>query len=488
MKLVIKFLFVLLLILTPLLACNGYLSVKREQELFLTDMKRDAHLIGNTLATSITDIWRTNDIERIFKLIEETNEEGNFFQIHWVWLDVPESNPYYAPVNSEKREAILNGQEVAFRGKVQAEGEYLYTYIPIMIEDKRPAALELSESLTPMHEYTRKSVIRMLFLMGALVLVGSLLVMMLGVSMVGRPIEYLVEQARRVGAGNLTGMVVLKRRRDELTYLADEMNLMIEQLRESKRKLDAENVKRIAILEQLSHAERLAAIGKLSSGIAHELGTPLNVISGRAKIIFSQNLQSSEVIENAHIIKQQSDRMTNIIQQLLSFARRRKPKKKMVNLNKLVNHVITLLNPMSEKHNITISIVDQDITSNVEIDENQIEEIITNLIMNATQAMPHGGKIEVIISREHTLPPADHGGSEGDYLCLKVKDEGEGILKENINRIFDPFFTTKSVGEGTGLGLSIANSTIREHDGWLAVESEPGKGSCFSMYLTSETE
>ena len=116
----------------------------------------------------------------------------------------------------------------------------------------------------------------------------------------------------------------------------------------------------------------------------------------------------------------------------------------------------------------------------------EIQQVLMNLIVNALQAMPQGGTVEVSLRKAHKAHPQRVGASEGMWLCLSVRDDGEGISEEDLGHLFDPFFTTKDVGEGTGLGLSIAYGIVREHGGWIEVKSELGKGSCFYIYLPQE--
>ena len=117
-----------------------------------------------------------------------------------------------------------------------------------------------------------------------------------------------------------------------------------------------------------------------------------------------------------------------------------------------------------------------------------MQQVLTNLVVNAIQAMPAGGTVLVDIARARTRPPAEHGGAEGEYLCVRVRDQGEGIAAEHLPHVFEPFFTTKDVGEGTGLGLAVAYGIVREHGGFIDVESKLGEGSDFSVYLPLEGE
>jgi signal transduction histidine kinase len=313
--------------------------------------------------------------------------------------------------------------------------------------------------------------------------VGAILVWLLGIDMVGRPVNSMSDLARRVGEGDLTARTHLGNRTDELTRLAGGLNRMVEDLETSQRRLEEETNRRIETMEQLHHSERLATVGKLASGLAHELGTPLNVVSGRAQMIATEDMSDDEIVDSATVIKDQSERMTRIIRQLLDFARSRRPEKQPSDPAEIVENVVAMLAPIATQREVALKTESHVKDVTVEVDRGQIQQVLSNLIVNAIHAMPDGGDIVVAIDRETIRPPADLGGPESEYAVIKVIDQGIGISAEDLPRVFTPFFSTKGVGEGTGLGLSIAHGIVREHRGWLAAESEVGKGSCFSIYL-----
>ncbi len=312
------------------------------------------------------------------------------------------------------------------------------------------------------------------------------LALLLGGWFVGRPIRALVGKARRIGAGDLSGPLELHQR-DEIGELADEMNAMCDRLAAAAADLAAATEAKITMLEQLRHADRLSTVGKLASGIAHELGTPLNVVSGRARLI-ATGLEPVETKEYAEIIVGQAQRMTRIIRQLLDFARRRSAHKSPEDVRQVARQTASLLAPIAEKKGITLVVEETPEPLVAEVDAAQLQQALTNLIVNGIQAMPHGGQIAVKMSRAHAQPPADVGGPEGEYLRLDVTDEGVGMTEETMAHISEPFFTTKPVGEGTGLGLSVTYGIVKEHGGWIAVGSQLGKGATFAVYLPEHSE
>jgi two-component system NtrC family sensor kinase len=484
--LTLKLMMAIVAVIFFLFSIHSYMRLQREIRLFKSNMRSDADLVGGALASSISDIWTRDGPRRVFHMIQDANKAEKPIRIRWVWLNELEGDSSRPLVGAKHLKPLLHNENVYSEYKDSSGEKFLVYYHPVQIENVPPAALEIAQSYTPMYKYTRGTILRKVIFLIAILLAGGLMVLLLGMSMVGRPVHDLVEHARRVGSGDLSARLDPGKHKDELSILAGEMNAMTEQLKRSQEELGIEQSKRISLLEELHHSERLAAVGKIASEMAHELGTPLNVVSSRAKMIASQGLDQQEVTENAQIVKDQADRMAAIIRRLLDFARRRSSKKAPVEVNAFIRNIIIVLKPLASQQNIQINLQANDINSKVEIDKEQIQQVLTNLLTNAIQAMHNGGTILVMLNIEHEMATSRFGDQKGDYLCIKIKDEGEGIPSESLDKIFLPFFTTKRMGEGTGLGLSIANDIVREHGGWLDVESEPGKGSCFSIYLPME--
>jgi two-component system, NtrC family, sensor kinase len=263
------------------------------------------------------------------------------------------------------------------------------------------------------------------------------------------------------------------------------MNQMCARVRSANERLREETAARIGALEQLRHVDRLRTVGTLASGIAHELGTPLNVVSGRAKMVATGEVTGGEVTESARIIVDQVDRIAKIIRQLLDFARRRTPDRGVQALSPVAEQTLTLLRPMAVKKQIELEI-ERGPEVEADVDVGQIQQALTNLVVNGIQSMSSGGRLRVKLTRERATPPDDLGTRTGEFARLSVIDQGAGIAPEALPRVFEPFFTTKGVGEGTGLGLSVAYGIARDHGGWIAVDSELGRGSHFALYLPVE--
>ncbi len=236
--------------------------------------------------------------------------------------------------------------------------------------------------------------------------------------------------------------------------------------------------RRIAV-EQLRHADRLNAVGKLAAGVAHELGTPLNVILGSAELIEEDPTGSGEIRRLSGIIRKQTERMAGIIRQLLDFSRKGGTAAMPLDLGRLASDVAALLTPLARKQGIEIR-VEPGPTISVLGNRQELEQVLNNLVMNAIQSMPNGGEVRL---RYGSRAESDPFGRSRFVASLAIIDEGSGIAPNDLDRVFDPFFTTKDVGRGTGLGLSVSYGIIRDHDGSIGVESRLDAGSTFTVRL-----
>jgi signal transduction histidine kinase len=309
-----------------------------------------------------------------------------------------------------------------------------------------------------------------------------LLAYVLGARIVGRPVRQLAEKAREVGRGVLAPPLVIAQK-DELGFLAQELNAMCESLSRAQEQAQSEARARESALQQLRHADRLATAGKLAAGVAHELGTPLNVVSGRAKMIQKGEVVDEEAQDSARIIVEQATRMTVIIRQLLDFARQEPAGKVRSDLRAVAEESCALLQPTAARSGISLRIGESSEEVTATFAFNQMLQALMNLIVNAVQASSSGTTVTLETRVVEVTPPVEHGGSAGRWACVSVRDQGLGMSPEIAARAFDPFFTTKGVGEGTGLGLSVSYGIVRDSGGWIAMETCPGKGSKFTVYL-----
>ncbi|MET0792569.1 MAG: ATP-binding protein [Polyangiaceae bacterium] len=248
--------------------------------------------------------------------------------------------------------------------------------------------------------------------------------------------------------------------------------------------VDRERSRRELAVEQLRHAERLNLIGKLAAGVAHELGTPLNVISASAELLESGELNRLNISKHCSAIIEQTRKMTTIIRHLLDFGRRGGSSRAMLDLNDVVARAVDLLVPMARKRGCELVVERGERPVPVTGNASEIEQVFSNLIVNALQAMPTGGTVNVRVSVETR---ATASATFRPFAQVAVRDDGAGIDEQVLAHVFDPFFTTKGVGEGTGLGLSVSYGIVQDHDGFIEVSSEKGKGARFCVLLPLAT-
>jgi len=298
---------------------------------------------------------------------------------------------------------------------------------------------------------------------------------------VARPVEDLARSFREVGSGDLQALVKA-RRGDEFGRLAQEFNTMCERLEASQRSLLAVQEERRKMEARLRHAERLAALGRLAAGLAHEIGTPLNVIGGRAERLQRSLGDNEPASRSLTIICAQMERIARIVRGMLDFARMREPRLARTDVTPILARVLELLGQKFEEGGVRVVSSLPEEGGSVLADADQIHQVFLNLCANALDAMPRGGALRVSAARVVRRPPEGNGGTV-PFLAVTFEDTGAGIAPENLDRVFDPFFTTKDVGRGTGLGLSVSYGIVREHGGFIDIESEPGRGTRLTVYL-----
>ncbi|MBS0184634.1 MAG: PAS domain S-box protein [Nitrospira sp.] len=231
---------------------------------------------------------------------------------------------------------------------------------------------------------------------------------------------------------------------------------------------DASERKRLQ--EQLRRTERVAELGTLASGMAHEIGTPMNVILGRAEYLMDR-VTEEPIKRGLRTIITQVERITRVMNQLLSFARRKAPQRVPLDLRTVIEDGMEMFQERLARNQIRVEMGMADPCPMVLADADQMSQVLLNLVMNALHAMPEGGTLRVGLEPEQPM------------VKLTIADTGHGIPPEIIKKIYDPFFTTKEFGKGTGLGLTVVKGIIEEHQGSIAVESEPGKGTRFTVLL-----
>ncbi|MBC8526456.1 MAG: cache domain-containing protein [Candidatus Cloacimonetes bacterium] len=297
---------------------------------------------------------------------------------------------------------------------------------------------------------------------------------------VTNPIKKLLLATKKVAKGDLSHRVQIKSQ-DEIGQLAGSFNSMTAELQKAtegylalSKTLEEKVKEKTKELEhaqdQLIQSEKLSSLGKLSAGIAHEINNPLTSILLNSHLISEKLEKDSSFSDNMKLIIDETARCSGIVKGLLEFSRQSPPEKRPADINKLIEETLLLFESQILVHNVRI---DKNLNKNlprIMIDTNKIEQVFTNIILNALESMQAGGILSI----------SSQFSEDNKFVEIKFQDTGCGIPKENINKIFDPFFTTKGA-KGTGLGLSVSYGIVQQHNGKIDVRSKTGKGTTFTI-------
>jgi len=337
-------------------------------------------------------------------------------------------------------------------------------------DPKSPAigAIVIEKSLAPA-EASVASNRNLLIVYGVVifVLVGIVLWLLI-VRLVTQPVSNVLEQMRRVQTGDLNARAAAETQ-DEVGELASGFNAMVQSLDNATRELEESHQK------QIQQASKLATIGELASGIAHEIRNPLAGIGAAVEVLAEENNLNGQRTEIVAEIRSQITRLNRTLHDLLEFARLRDPEIAPCDVCGFIRPMIALVRPDAQKFHVTIEERFEADLPHTCADAGQMQQALLNILLNGVQAMPDGGTLTV------STESAQREGN--DIVRIKVRDTGVGIARPHLTKIFTPFFTTKH--RGTGLGLSITRTIIEKHRGTITVDSEFGKGTTFTLELTA---
>lgn len=401
---------------------EGIISIKIFDETGKIIFCSDPKFIGHRISHHHTDIFREENVHRTLDFIEGEEE------FHLV-----------TPIRNKRECQRCHGVEKEFMG-----------------------ALDLDMSLVSMRkEVAKNRNVTVLFAILILLMV-SLVISIFTMKLVSRPITQIIGTMREVEKGNLGSRVNLKSK-DELGMLSQSFNSMITKLDEARKELQKLHE------SQIARADRLASIGELASGIAHEIKNPLAGIGAAIQVLSQSIAKDDPQREIFDEIIKQIERLNKTIKDFLNYARPYEPHMSMCDITDIAKKGIFLIRKQAENQKVTI---EEDYRYNIPqmlIDPEQVQQVMVNIMLNAVQAMPDGGRL--IISAK----------ADPMFVELSIADTGKGIPKDNIEKIFTPFYTTKH--QGTGLGLSISSRIIEKHNGSIRVESEVGRGTTFRIRL-----
>lgn len=358
--------------------------------------------------------------------------------------------------------------------------------------------LDVAYSLEAMDRTLRDNAITLAVLSLGFVIFAALSVSFLVHRLVHLPLRDLESGAKRLTSGDLDHAIPV-RSADELGQMAISFNSMTEALRDSQleRKNWAQTLEekvktrtqqlRVAEAEA-TRSEKLASVGLLAAGIAHELNNPLTGVLTFSNLLRKKMPDGSADAEDMDLVIQETKRCAAIIRRLLDFAREKKPEKKFHDLNQIIEETERLIERPAHLRDIEIRKELDTSLPPVWVDADQIKQVVMNMLVNAQQAIDKRGTINVRTRIAPELKSADPLTEAVRMAEVAIMDTGCGIPEKNLQRIFDPFFTSKEVGKGTGLGLSVSHGIVRAHGGLIEVESRVGEGTTFRVYLPVKPE
>jgi signal transduction histidine kinase len=494
-KLIVSLVAVIVLIMTV----HGYLSIQQDQESIKRElsvgMRGFSRVLHAGLSRTLADKL---DLKETQQFIDTAAPRGN---IHGVIVydlsgkpvaqsasmrygtDFPELDP--TPITKlDPRPVLQSGNGID--GYVQEPRNLIYYRTEPIVDssNKLVGAFVLARQGYATFATIEQRRNRILATTAVLIGLLSLLVLILVRRSVTRPINQLIHRIKEMAQGQREQSIEIKGR-DEVASLAREFNLMCRQLQESHARFLDEQQEKLRLEQELRHSERLASVGRLAAGLAHEIGTPLNIIGGRSEYLLRRSRSSEELKDNLAVIRSQSDRIAAIVRQLLEFSRRREPVFQPVDLLALSDNVKYLLAHQLREKDIRVETEGFNNLPKINADPDLLQQVFINLYSNSLHALGPGGLIKIVVEiTDRGLAKASVAASL--WLRILFEDNGTGIDPEHIGRVFDPFFTTKDIGEGTGLGLSVSYGIIQEHGGDIHVESDPGRFTRFLIYLPAE--
>ena len=461
------------------LAGQAIVQLRQEWNWYVDESEADALRLGRALAGPLAFAAQGPDgVQKVTQLTEAVDVALDT-DVRWQWADESPRLPAEPPKGTLA--ALRRGETVSWIQK-RGGAASVVAVVPVVVNGRLGVVSFLDDT-----SIQRDHVLRTMVMLVALSVLVSLLFLvlanLLGRRIIGEPVAALTRVVAAVGRGEFD-VRAEPRSADELGELARAFNGMAAQLQATQARLEQETQARIEAIDRLRHAERLVTVGKLAAGVAHELGTPMNVILGRAKLIASGEVKGDEVTKCARIVGEQVDAMMRIIRQLLDFAARKQPHRTVVDGAQLLTDTVTLLGPLAQKAGIGLELEPSGDKTEVSVDRPALQQVLSNLVVNAVHASKAGGKISLGVKRGPATTPS---GAAIQTVQFTVRDSGHGLSTEVRQHLFEPFFTTKQVGQGTGLGLAVSWGIAEDHGGWIAAESEPGQGALFTVHLPETT-
>ena len=487
------------LVVALVVSVSSYLQIQSFEDAVTAELFKTGRNTAEAVAAEIEvqdqDNVNPDDIGMILHNFNDANPAIR--RVSVIRLDPQSRTPqvYATTALPERAEALAIAKEaIDTKGEVWGDhGAILQTVAyPAYSENEILGAVVVTFSLATvqqLHETARWVVI---WFVPPSIVVLTLLVDLLARRLIHKPIAGIRSTMHRVAAGDLSARAPV-RRRDEIGAVAEGLNEMLAEMenfnvalqarvREATKELRASNAELVesyqgvfALREALARAEQMAAVGQTAASVAHQIGTPLNLISGYVQMLMEEAGEDSRIARRLQIVQEQISKVTTIVRTVLDHARRPMPRQP-TSVARMVERVCDVARPKLDASGVTLKLTIDRGIAEVDADVVQLELALLNLITNALDAMPGGGTLAITVS------PSPAG------VRIQVADTGAGIAADLLPRIFEPWVTTKSAGHGSGLGLSITRDVVTSHGGTIGVTSESGGGATFTIELPAAAE
>jgi len=470
----------------------GVLSLRARRAELERDLERQTIDIAAVYADAVqaeVDLGKLGDPLTLSRLLAaKAKQRGAKLRILKLPRDTGDDYVDTAPPEATERarRVLIDGEWVS-EYSFEDGGRFIALAFPVRDrEGQVVGVLEILRDAAYIDRAMRDATLRILVTLGIIVGGLGVAVALFVRRAVSRPLRRMLREIEEVARGDLS-RTVFAERDDEVGQLAARFNAMTSSLREAREETHRGVEARLQLEQRLRQSEKLATVGQLAAEIAHEVGTPLNVIGGRARTMEKKATDPDAVSHNAGIIAAQASRISKIIERLLRFARRRpEGHAQRVDLNRVVDEAVEFLENQIERSGVSVDLARGGGVDTLPGDPDAIQQVCLNLIVNAIQAMPHGGRLLVATSLVTRRKEGLEAAAPAAYACLEVSDSGVGISDEERAKIFEPFYSTKE--DGSGLGLAVSHGIVKDHDGWIEVEPHTPRGTTFRVYLPASAE
>jgi signal transduction histidine kinase len=473
-------------VLVPMLLCIGVfgvINVRLRRVEMIDDARRELRDHATTLSASLGAALRDHQIEDVAELVDDLSRADRVLGVVIFDHDDQLVRASRSLQREAPRFATFGRRARAETDRVEAmtasDGRRVIAYgfaLRARVGERHRGSAVLLRDLSYVDENVAHSA-RTVSIVGVLLALIVVAAAWIGVrSAVLRPVELLVAAVERTGLDALEHKAPVLRR-DEVGRLSRAYNALLDSLREARAALDERTDALVAAERRLHHAQRLALVGQLAANLAHRMGSPLNVILGRARYALQQGGQSERDQKHLREIVAGAESISAVIEQLLSRARRGRGKVSSLELGSIALDVARFLEVEAEERGITIAIAAAG-PAWVKATRNEIEQVVLNLCVNAMQAQPRGGRVELSVRELTEEPPR---------VELRVDDAGPGVAPSERERVFEAFYTSKEPHEGTGLGLTICEEIAQALGGTLTVTDSALGGAAFIVVIPRDT-